>query len=47
MLVHEMQKEFMEFVKNTKIQMINDVYQELPNSETSMIMVPVHDTSNH
>jgi hypothetical protein len=47
MLVHEMQTEFMEFVRNAKIQMNNYVYQELPDSQTSMIKVAVHDTSNH
>ena len=31
MLVHEMQKEFMEFVRNIRIQKSNDVYQEVPD----------------
>lgn len=48
MLVHEMQREFMEFVRNARIQMTNDVYQEVPNDgEMSQIMVTVHETSKN
>jgi hypothetical protein len=47
MLVHEMQREFMEFVRNMRIQKTNDVYQEVPDGEISEIMVAVHDTSNN
>jgi hypothetical protein len=47
MLVHDIQREFMEFVRNMRIQKTNDVYQEVPEGEASEIMVAVHDTSNH
>ncbi len=47
MLVHDIQSEFMEFVRNMQIQKANDVYQEVPEGEASEIMVAVHDTSNH
>lgn len=46
MLVHDIQKEFKEFVRNVRIQQSNHIYQEVEEEEVSEIKVAINGAAN-